>query len=93
MRKCLSGVIAIFLLMTVGCKSIPGIEEPTFWVCDIVNIDKARCYHVQDPTKTPIEKPIEELLGHTCVNPRAAGDMDQHHEALHIKIEELTGGN
>lgn len=77
--------------MTVGCKTIDGLPEPSFWICDIVNIDKARCYHVQDPTQTPVEMPIEELIGHSCLNPRAFRDSDQHHEALHIKIDELMG--
>ena len=79
--------------MTAGCKTIPGIEEPTFWICDIVNVDVARCYHVQDPTGPVVERTMSEMLGYSCVNPRAFGDLDQHHEALHIKIEELTGGD
>ena len=75
----------------MGCKTIPGLAEPSFWICDIVNVDKALCYHVQDPTKEQIEISPTELLGYSCLSPRAFGDTDQHHEALHIKIDELTG--
>jgi hypothetical protein len=75
----------------LGCKTIPGIEEPTFWVCDIVNVDKAVCYNITDPTQTEIEKGMVDMLGYSCLNPRAFGETDQHHEALHIKIEELGG--
>ena len=76
----------------IGCKTIPGIDEPSFGVCDIVNIDKARCYHITDPTIPVDEKTMDEMLGWSCVNPRSYGDLDQHHEALHIKIDELIGG-
>ena len=79
-------------MTTLGCKTIPGIEEPTFWICDVVNVDKAICYHVQDPTGEKVELDMVGLIGYSCVNPRAFGDLDQHHEALHIKIEELQGG-
>jgi hypothetical protein len=54
-----------------------------------VNIDKAECYHVSDPTTPVVTKNMSEMIGFSCVNPRAFGDLDQHHEALHIKIEEL----
>ena len=74
-----------------GCKTIPGIEEPSFGICDIVNVDKAVCYHVSDPTTPVVEKTMVDMLGYSCVNPRAFGDLEQHHEALHIKIEELMG--
>lgn len=79
--------------MTItSCKTIPGIEEPTFFICDVVNVDKAVCYHVQDPTGETVTITPAELIGYSCVNARAFGDLDQHHEALHIKIEELGGG-
>jgi len=80
-----------FLLLMTSCKTVPGLEEPSFWICDIVNVDKAICYHVQDPTKETIEVPLVELLGYSCLNPQSFGDTDQHHEALHLRIEQLGG--
>ena len=85
--------LILFILFLCSCKTVPGIEEPTFWICDIVNVDLAKCYNVTDPTKETIDMKLNDMIGYSCLNPRAFAAVDQHHTALHLKIEELMGGS
>ena len=49
------------------------------------------CVHTSDPNMDPIELPVLDAIGYQCVSPRAFGEILNHHEALHLYIEELLG--
>jgi len=71
-----------------GCEEIPGQPEPAIWICSIVNVDKAVCYHSYDPNVTQ-EKTIKELVGAACTGNQGLGELEKHHEFLHKKVKEL----
>jgi hypothetical protein len=74
-----------------SCQTIPGIEEPSGWACTVIDSLTLDCVHTDDPNMEPIERSTFDSLGYICVPPRSYGDVLNHHEALHLKIEELGG--
>lgn len=87
-----AGLLGVSCLGVASCQQeIPGIPEPTGWGCTIVDPVTLDCVHLDDPNMEPIERKTVDAQGYICLPPRTYGDALDHHEALHLKIEDLSG--
>ena len=77
------------LLGLSSCKSLPGLEEPEFYVCSIVSLTEMDCVHISDTTKPPFQMPIKNGLGFQCVDTESYLKISDHHAALHELIDKV----
>lgn len=71
-------------LLLSGCLTSPGMREPDILTYVIVDKTRARCIP-EDKCKTKYLY-IEDMIGFQSVSPRSAGKIQNHHEALHEKL-------
>lgn len=81
----------LFAGSVTSCETIPGMAEPDIIVCTILDMKIADCFSPSDPNHVPKDVPLRELIGFSCVSPSSYGQVDNHHNALHLKIKELMG--
>lgn len=77
--------IALIILTIPNCKS-PGIDEPIALIYVIRSDGTAECYPKEI---CPHEsRPVDDMIGFQCAGPRAAAEINTHHDILHRALNE-----
>ena len=76
--------IILTSLISAGCLTSPGMDEPFILICTIKNNEVAECTHSDLGDK--FEVPTIDLLGYMCVRPTGFASLKSHHEVLHREL-------
>lgn len=81
-------VLLILAVATMGassCQITEGLEEPSIYVCTVIDTSEVDCVHVYDPNNVK-KLSIVDVIGYQCVSPNAYATLDTHHEVLHKEL-------
>lgn len=76
-------ILCSFLL--TACKTTPGLDEPVISKCRVFP-ESLEC--INSATGELVIYPPEEALGMNCVFPRDEAKIENHHDALHLELNE-----
>lgn len=82
----------MFLTGISSCQITPGMEEPSTYICTIIDDKVMECVHTYDPN-TRYDITLIDGIGYQCLGPGAYGKIKTHHEVLHKELNRCKKGN
>lgn len=84
MENFLIKFILFLTFFVTGCYK-DGFEEPSIYVCTVIDTNEVDCVHVYDQNNVK-KLSIVDVIGYQCVSPNAYATLDTHHEILHKEL-------